>query len=169
MKRRVLAGCALAVSLAGLWAAPAGAVTIDVTPRTVARSGTVTVSGDVLFEGKTDCETVILISGAFPGDDYGPGLGAVDVAVDATGHFSQAIVVRPSTGPGTYTIGGRCGGGTLPVVATVTVTELAPTGSPVGPLSDVEAVVLGIGLVLVGGAAATLARRPRQPIADANR
>ncbi len=171
MKRRVLAGCAVAVSIAALWAAPAGAVTIVVTPSTVPRSGTVTVSGDVLFEGKVACDSVLLISDVFSPEVPSPGNGAVLLPVDATGHFSRAVALNPSAGPGTYTIGGRCGGGTLPVQATVTVTatELARTGSSFGPLSDVEALVLGIGLVLAGGAAATLARRPRRPIANANR
>ena len=169
MVRRVLMACVAAAAIACVWAVPAGAVSIVASPNTVLIGRTVTVSGDVLLaNGTSGCGlpgTVILISGAFPGNDYGPGQGAVHVPVGASGHFSQAIVVNPSAGAGTYTINGRCGGGNLGVVASVTVTGLPRTGGSVGPLSDTEAIVLGSALVLIGGAEVGLTRRRRESTA----
>ena len=161
--QRALVALAIALSIAALRATPAGAASIVVAPTTVVVGGTVTVSGDVLVDGKPGCAlpaSVTVISGAFPGNDFGPGIGAAKIALDATGHFSGTVVVNPGAGPGTYTVGGRCGGN-LGVAATVTVTALPRTGGSVGPLSDVEAVALGICLVLVGAAGVSLTRRER--------
>jgi hypothetical protein len=123
------------------------------------------VSGDVLANGQPGCAvpgTVTLISGAFPGDEFGPGQGAVHLPADATGRYHGTATVNPSAGPGTYTVTGRCGGGNLGVTASITVTQLPRTGGSFGPLSDSEAVALGIGLVFAGGVALGVARRSRR-------
>ena len=161
--RRVVMLIALGAAVASLWSAPAGAVSLVVSPSTVPTGGTVTLSGDVLLNGKPGCgpATIILISGAFPGDDYGPGLGAVYIPVDATGHFRGTAVVRPSQGPGTYDIGARCEGGTVGTLGRVTVTGLPPTGAALGPFALVQAVALGVCLVLAGGVALAVGRRSR--------
>ena len=163
MVQRLLMAFVIAMSIGCLWVVPAGAASIVATPNTVTIGGTLTLSGDVLVNGTlAGCpppDTVILISGAFPGNDYGPGQGAVRIPVDSTGHFTGTVVVNPSAGPGTYTIGGRCGGGNIGVDARVTVTGLPRTGGSFGPLSDGQAVVVGSGLVLAGVAALAFARR----------
>jgi hypothetical protein len=165
MMQRVLTTFVTAMSIACLWASSAGAASLVVNPSTVVAGGTVTLSGDVLANGKPGCAvpgTVTLISGAFPGDEFGPGQGAVNLSADATGHFRGTAAVNPSAGPGTYTITGHCGGGNLGVTASVTVTQLPRTGGSFGPLSDPEAVALGLGLVLAGTAAIGLAHRSRK-------
>jgi hypothetical protein len=165
MMRRIVMTFLAATSIVFLWGGLAGAASITVHPSTVVAGTTVTLSGDVLANGKPGCAvpgTVTLISGAFPGDQFGPGQGAVDLPVDAAGHYSGTAVLNPSGGPGTYSISGRCGGGNLGVTASVTVTELPRTGGSVGPLSDSQATALALALVVAGGAVAGVARRSRK-------
>ncbi len=122
-------------------------------PSSTATSGTVTVSGDVLVNGQPGCTvpgTVTLISGAFAGISEFAGTGAVDLPVDASGTFNAAVTLKPSVGPGTYQISGRCGGGNLGVTATLIVTGMPRTGGGVGPLSDRQAVLLALAAIVLG-------------------
>ena len=149
--------------------APASAATIAVSPTTVQTSGTVTVSGDVLVNGTRNCavgDDVTLISNAFAGFSEFAGQGALVLPVDATGHFTSTVTLKPSVPAGTYTITGRCGGGNLGVSATLTVTGLPRTGASFGPLSVAEVLAIAAGLVGLGvascGPAAGATRRHRR-------
>ena len=105
------------VTLTLTWSTPASAATINVSPSTVAVGGQVTVSGDVLANGQPGCEVpgdVTLNSTAFQG-------GAITAPADSSGSFSVTATLPATTGPGTYEITGRCGGGNLGVSATLTV------------------------------------------------
>jgi len=150
-----LAGALLAV-------VTVSAASIVVAPAVIPAGGTVTVSGNVLGPGgKPGCVVpggVTLISGAFAGQ--GSFMHEdVEGAVDAAGRFSVVARVLPGVAPATYTITGRCGGGNLGVVASLTVTPALPmTGAPAGqpataggwytPLGSILlAVALGAGLV----------------------
>ena len=107
-----------------LWAAPAAAATITVSPSSVAAGGQVTVSGDVLANGQPGCTVpgqVTLISPAFVGLGEFAGTPATTAQADAAGSFSTTVTLSPSVNPGTYDISGRCGGGNLGVSATLTV------------------------------------------------
>jgi hypothetical protein len=138
---------------------PASATSINVSPSNVAPGGTFTLSGDVLAGGTPGCEvpgTVTLISNAFLGLGEFAGTPAVDVPVDATGHFSIGLKLDVSAPAGTHTITGRCGGGNLGVEASITVTSLAATGpaEPVVPAAATAAIV-----ILAGGALYASRRR----------
>jgi hypothetical protein len=132
---------------------PASAASINVSPSTVATGGTFQLSGDVLAPGgQPGCEvpgTVTLISDAFLGLGEFAGKPAVDVPVDATGHFSIGLKLDVSAPTGTHTITGRCGGGNLGVEGSITVSQLAATGSgSVVPIGAIGATAVVIGLVL---------------------
>ena len=58
-----------------------------------------------------------LVSDAFTGLGEFAGVGAVDLPVDATGHFDSTVTLDGSVADGTYSITGRCGGGNLGVEA----------------------------------------------------
>jgi hypothetical protein len=64
---------------------------------------------------------VTLISAAFPGDAFG-GAGARYAAVRSGGAFSASGPIRAKLHAGKYTVGARCGGGNLGVVAYLRVT-----------------------------------------------
>ena len=156
---RPLAAVTLVVGTLVATGVPARVATINVSPTAVTAGGSVHLSGDVLAGGGTPgCGvpgTVTLISDAFAGLGEFAGVGAVDLPVDATGHFDSTVTLDGSVAAGTYTIGGRCGGGNLGVEATLTVGGLAPTGPPlavvrwVGGISAL--VVLGVAMVAVCG------------------
>jgi hypothetical protein len=140
---------------------PASAASINVSPSNVAPGGTFTLSGDVLAGGTPGCQvpgTVTLISNAFLGLGEFAGTPAVDVPVDATGHFSIGLKLDVSAPAGTHTITGRCGGGNLGVEGSITVTSLAATGPavPVAPMVAASAVAILGGLLTL-----TAARRRR--------
>jgi hypothetical protein len=164
--RRMLTLTAMVVGTVLAVASPASAATIVVSPATVPTAGTVTLSGDVLANGTPGCavpETVTLISGAFAGLSEFAGQGAVDLPVDATGHFSSAVTIKSSVAAGTYTITGRCGGGNLGVSASLTVTGLPRTGASFGPLSISDGLALCLALGALG-VALTRAGRRREPV-----
>jgi hypothetical protein len=138
--------------------APASAANMTVTPSSVVGGGTVTVSGVAPVPGCPVPGTVMLISDAFAGT------GAVNVPVDAGGHFSARITLR-AIAPGTYGVLGRCGGGEFggPFPA-VTVTGLPRTGGSLGPLSDATATGIGLALIAAGFAALIVAGRRRHSV-----
>jgi hypothetical protein len=155
-----LSGMILVVVLAA--AAPASAATVAVSPTSVQTSGTVTVSGDVLLNGTRTCavgDDVTLISNAFVGFSEFAGEGALVLPVDATGHFTSTVTLKPSVAAGTYTITGRCGGGNLGVSATLTVTGLPRTGASFGPFSVPQVVAMCLMLVVLGAGLLRTGRR----------
>jgi hypothetical protein len=155
-----LSGMILVVVLAA--AAPASAATVAVSPTSVQTSGTVTVSGDVLLNGTRTCavgDDVTLISNAFVGFSEFAGEGALVLPVDATGHFTSTVTLKPSVAAGTYTITGRCGGGNLGVSATLTVTGLPRTGASFGPFSVPQVVAMCLMLVALGAGLLRTGRR----------
>jgi hypothetical protein len=155
-----LSGMILVVVLAA--AAPASAATVAVSPTSVQTSGTVTVSGDVLLNGTRTCavgDDVTLISNAFVGFSEFAGEGALVVPVDATGHFTSTVTLKPSVAAGTYTISGRCGGGNLDASATLTVTGLPRTGASFGPFSVPQVVAMCLMLVVLGAGLLWTGRR----------
>jgi hypothetical protein len=148
----------------GVMATPASANSITVTPSSVSAGGTVTLSGDILVNGKPGCGapgTVTLLSPAFVGLGEFAGEGAVDLPVDATGHFSAQVTLHTSVAVGTHMITGRCGGGNMGVSATLTVTGLPRTGGAIGPVPDADAAAIGAALIAVGGLATIVSRRRR--------
>jgi hypothetical protein len=131
--RKLLLLLAVIAFVLPLWASPASAATLNVSPTTVSTGGQVTVSGDVLVNGQAGCTvpgTVTLISAAFTGLGEFAGTGATTTQADAAGSFSTTVTLDPSVGPGTYDISARCGGGNLGVTATLTVVTAAVTASP---------------------------------------
>ncbi len=107
-----------------LWASPASAATITVSPSSVAPGAQVTVNGDVLANGQPGCTVpgeVTLISGAFVGLGEFAGTGATTAQADASGTFSTTVTLSSGVAPGSYDITARCGGGNLGVTATLTV------------------------------------------------
>jgi len=163
--RKALTVAAFTIATLCLFAGPASAASINVTPSTTTPGGTVTISGDVLVNGKAGCGlpgTVTLISNAFRGLGEFAGEGAVFATADATGHYTKSVTLSSTVAPGTYTITGRCGGGNLGVQATLTVSHaLARTGGGVGPLSSSDLALAAAGLLVVGGAGTAYARRRR--------
>src|SRR4029450_8549107 len=90
------------------------AASINASPNPVAPGGDVELSGDVLADGIPGCEvpgTVTLISDAFEGLDEFAGVGAVNLPVDAAGHFDSTVTLLASVAPGNYSISGGWGGG----------------------------------------------------------
>jgi hypothetical protein len=159
----MLALIGIIAAVVGVTASPAFAASIVVSPTAVQTSGTVTVSGDVLVNGTRGCaagDDVTLISNAFAGISEFAGQGAVVLPVDATGHFSSSVTLKPAVVPGTYTITGRCGGGNLGVNATLTVTGLPRTGASFGPFSVAEVAAAAIAVCALG-LALTLGPRRR--------
>jgi hypothetical protein len=101
---------ATAVAMLTLVATPAAAaaVAIHVSPSSVTGGDTVTVSGSV----GPDCPgPVTLISKAFVHTHDFAGLPAVYATVKPGGAFMTTTTIPRSRAAGTYTIGGRCGGG----------------------------------------------------------
>ena len=160
--RRIFALSGMVLVIVVAAAAPASAKTVAVSPTSVQTSGTVTVSGDVLVNGTRACaagDDVTLISNAFAGFSEFAGEGALVLPVDATGHFTSTVTLKPSVAAGTYTIIGRCGGGNLGVSATLTVTGLPRTGASFGPFSVAQVVALCLMLVALGAGLLRTGRR----------
>ena len=146
--RRALCAAVVIISALGLTGSPASAATIVVSRTSIAAGGTFVVLGDVLVSGGTGCEvpsTVTLISPLFAGLGEFAGVGAVMVPVDATGHFRASVTIKAAVPPGTYTIGGRCGGGTLNAQAIVIVTALPRTGTDDRLLAALAALLIACG------------------------
>jgi hypothetical protein len=133
---RITSGLVAAAVVLGIMVGTPGivsAASINVSPSTVAPGGNVRLSGDILANGTPGCDvtgTVTLISDAFAGLGEFAGVGAVDLPLDSTGHFDSTVTLSAAVAPGTYSIGGRCGGGNLGVTATIVVGALPPTGLP---------------------------------------
>jgi hypothetical protein len=90
---------------------------LTVSPRVAAPGGLVHVVGNA-----TPCtqgSTVTAISGAFPGHAFGK--GTLSGTVAAGGAFAFSGHLRPHLRRGRYSVTARCGGGTLGIVAYVTV------------------------------------------------
>ena len=170
--RRVLVP--LVVGLTVAWAeagvAVAAPVSLQVSPRSVPAGGSVHVSGT--------CEANaggFAISSAFLHDathDFA-GVGAVHFTTDGSGAFAVDALIPTSRAPGTYTVGGRCGGGNLGVSVALVVTAAGgvPSGVPAGSGGDAAApgpgthdtqlLLGGVGVLLLAGGAVGLVRLRR--------
>jgi LPXTG-motif cell wall-anchored protein len=143
----------------------AQAASIVVSPTTVAPGGTVRLSGDTLVGGTPGCGApshVLLVSEAFVGLGEFAGTGAVDLPVDATGHFDSTVTLSPTVAEGTYLIGGRCGGSNIGVSATLEIKNLPATGQGIAVWPTVA---MAAGLVLSGLALLMVRRRHRSSAA----
>jgi hypothetical protein len=103
---------------------------VVVSPSTVSPGGTTTVSGTCEADS-----TGFALSTAFVHDathDFA-GVGAVPFTTDASGHFSVTATVAATAASGTYAVSIRCGGGTLGVSATLTVSPAVATPVPAQP------------------------------------
>jgi hypothetical protein len=96
-------------------AATAATVRLSVQPTSVARGGTVTVSGRGCIAG----DTVYLISPPFVGHAFVA--HSVATLARSNGSFSRRIRIRRFVRPGRYLITARCGGGNLGVAARLRV------------------------------------------------
>jgi hypothetical protein len=101
----------VAVALLGATAATAAAPRLNVQPTSVARGGTVTVSGRGCLAG----DVVYLISPPFLGHAFVA--HSVATRAHANGSFSRRVRIRTSAHVGRYLITARCGGGNLGVAA----------------------------------------------------
>jgi len=134
-----------AAQLTGAWAltvvalclhasAASAASSITVSPSSARPGSTVTISGTVPVGGPASCasgDPAQLTSTAdlFPPDGLGP-----QTARDANGNFHTTYTIPSTARPGTYSIGVRCGGGTVGISATLQVTQ--PT-TPTAPATTV--------------------------------
>jgi hypothetical protein len=84
-------------------------------PSSVARGGTVTVSGKGCRAG----DVVYLISPAFVGHAFVP--HSVATRAGSSGAFSRLVHIRTAIRAGRYLITARCGGGNLGVSAALRV------------------------------------------------
>ena len=120
------------------FAAPAAAAA----PTLAVHPGSVSAGGSVQVTGSCEANTTgYAISHAFLHDashDFA-GVGAVPFNTNAAGQFTVTGQVPSSIAAGSYSITARCGGGNLPVTATLTVTAAAsdpasapPTAVPAG-------------------------------------
>jgi hypothetical protein len=139
------------------------AASINVAPSTVVPGDNVRLSGDILAGGTPGCDVsagVTLISEAFAGLGEFAGVGAVNLPVDATGHFDSTVTLSTSLAAGTYSIGGRCGGGNIGVSANLVVGALPPTGLGIAvkPWIAGASTVFAVGLAML---AMTRRRRVR--------
>ncbi|MCU1343932.1 MAG: hypothetical protein JWL70_198 [Acidimicrobiia bacterium] len=127
-----------AIVAPGPWALEATAApSIEVAPASVAPGGTITISGNVPLDGCPAGDAAQLTSTAalFAPDGFGPSLQR-----DSAGSFHTTYTVTAPTGPGTYTIGVRCGGGNVGISValnvTATSTKPATTTAPAPTSSD---------------------------------
>jgi hypothetical protein len=91
------------------------AAAIAVTPTTVPRGGTVTVSGRGCQAG----DVVYLISPPFRGNAFVE--HSVATRARSNGTFGRRVRIRTTVRPGRYLITARCGGGNLGVAARLRV------------------------------------------------
>ena len=109
MKRLIAAAAMLAVSSPVALAATAS---IKTTPTTVKAGNAVTVSGSVAG-GCSAGSQVTIYSKAFKGattKDFA-GVPAVFTKAGKGGKFSIKVTIKKTVKKGTYSVGGRCGGG----------------------------------------------------------
>jgi hypothetical protein len=114
-RRLIVIGVAtvVAVVLAGTLAAATPRLTVH--PGSVARGGTVTVSGRDCRAG----DVVYLISPPFVGNAFVA--HSVATRAHSNGTFSRSVRIRTSVRVGRYLITARCGGGNLGVSARLRV------------------------------------------------
>jgi len=106
-------------------AAPAaGAVraALHVTPSTVRRGYQVTITG-IARGGCPAGDQVTIISRAFSARHEFAGVPAVFTRTRSNGTFRTVTRIPARRRPGRYAVNARCGGGTLPVTAHLTVTR----------------------------------------------
>jgi hypothetical protein len=103
------------VVLVGAATVTAATPRLSVQPTSVARGGTVTVSGRGCLAG----DVVYLISPPFLGHAFVA--HSVATRVRANGSFSRRVRIRTSVHIGRYLITARCGGGNLGVAARLRV------------------------------------------------
>jgi hypothetical protein len=115
--RRWLTGAVAAAGAALVLAGTVAGATprISVHPASVARGGTVIVSGTGCRAG----DLVYLISPPFVGNAFVP--HSVATRARSTGSFSRNVRIRTSIRAGRYLITARCGGGNLGVSARLRV------------------------------------------------
>jgi hypothetical protein len=108
------------------------AVDVRVSPGSVAAGDTVTLSGSVGPDsaGSECAGGVTLLSRAFVHTDDFAGVPAVGAAVNSGGAFTATTRIPRSKPAGTYTITGRCGGGTFGG-ATLVVRAAPTTTTPI--------------------------------------
>lgn len=118
MKRLTLCTLVLALALSAVaWAK----VSIKVAPTRVTAGHNVVVSGSA---GKScSKEQLTLISHAFSTKHEFAGVPAVYVKTSTAGTFSITTTIPKSRKAGSYSVGGRCGGGNLGVSATLKVVK----------------------------------------------
>jgi hypothetical protein len=119
------------VALCALTSAASAASSITVSPSSAPPGSTVTISGSVPVSGTPSCvsgDPAQLTSTAelFPPDGLGP-----QAARGASGNFDATYTIRSATRPATYSIGVRCGGGTVGISATLQVTQPVTTTTTV--------------------------------------
>jgi len=103
------------VALVGAATVTAATPRLSVQPTSVARGGTVTVSGRGCLAG----DVVYLISPPFLGHAFVA--HSVATRARANGSFSRRVRIRTSVHVGRYLITARCGGGNLGVAARLRV------------------------------------------------
>jgi hypothetical protein len=106
----------LAVTAVSASAAAAAAPTIKVSPNRAYRGEVVRVFGSVAG-GCAPGGEVTLISEAFAPKNEFAGIPAIFARVRSNGSYSKRTRLPRRRKPGRYSIGGRCGGGNLGVVA----------------------------------------------------
>jgi LPXTG-motif cell wall-anchored protein len=145
-----MATSAIAAFVLLVGAGPAAAASINVSPTSVPAGGSVTVSGSA----SPGCgqEKVTLHSKAFSHENDFAGLPAIFATSEANGDFSVSTQIPSNRAPGTYTIGGRCGGGNLGVQASLQVTA-ASSGTLPRTGSDAW-LLAGLGVCLAAGGVA---------------
>ena len=89
----------------------------------------VTITGVVPATGAASCPAgdaaqLTSTAGLFPPDGFGPQLPR-----DASGSFHGTFTIPKTTPLGTYSIGVRCGGGTVGITATLQVAATVPTST----------------------------------------
>jgi LPXTG-motif cell wall-anchored protein len=111
MVDRLARAAALAVLTLLVVAAPAGAAAfIKASPASVPAGGTLTVSGSAVG-GCSPGGQVTLTSAAFSHQHDFAGLPAIFTPSASNGTFSVTAQIPSSRAPGSYHVGGRCGGG----------------------------------------------------------
>ena len=161
LARTVVAGV-VAFVVGGIAATSVAAATgsqgqsLVVSPSTVTRGSTVNVSGVA-----PNCNTVTVLSHAFPDGNQFAGVPAVQATSTGGGHFHAAVRIPSNRAPGYYSVMARACGGNLGLTVTLTVTAATPTpstGSAIGT-AQVTAALLLTAAGACAMCAATLWRR----------
>jgi len=155
LKAKVIAGGMVALAICIVPATSALALTgpagqsLSVSPSTVVRGHAVTVAGIA-----PSCNTVMVLSDAFPSSNEFAGVPAVDATSTSGGHFTATVVIPVNRAPGSYAITARACGGNLGLSVTLVVTtgaSVPATGASTG--NDQGHLILGTLLLMVGAVA----------------